>query len=74
MFWALFINSGTSIFLPICKLFTGDAVLFDGLIKYVDALVVSLPLSIIVMAVALAIVRAKERSVQSAPAPSAVSE
>ena len=55
MFWALFINSGTSIFLPIYKFFTGDAVIFDGLIKYVDALVVSLPLSIIVMAVALLI-------------------
>ena len=74
LFWALFINSGTSIFLPIYKFFTGDAVIFDGLIKYVDALVVSLPLSIIVMAVALAICRSKERSVQDAPAAAAVSE
>ena len=74
LFWALFINSGTSIFLPIYKFFTGDAVIFDGLIKYVDALVVSLPLSIVVMAVALAICRSKERSVQEAPAAAAVSE
>ncbi|MBO7409682.1 MAG: sodium:solute symporter family protein, partial [Candidatus Methanomethylophilaceae archaeon] len=74
LFWALFINSGTSIFLPIYKFFTGDAVIFDGLIKYVDALVVSLPLSIIVMAVALFIVRSKERSVQDAPVAAAVSE
>ncbi len=59
MFWALFINSGTSIFLPICKLFTGDKVLFDGLVQYVDALVISLPLSIIVMAVSLAYFRSK---------------
>ena len=59
MFWALFINSGTSIFLPVCKLLTGNKVLFDGLIQYVDALVISLPLSIIAMAVSLWIIRSK---------------
>ena len=64
MFWALFINSGTSIFLPVCKLLTGDKVLFDGLIQYVDALVISLPLSIVVMAVSLFVIRSKARSAQ----------
>jgi SSS family solute:Na+ symporter len=64
LFWALFINSGTSIFLPVCKLLTGDKVLFDGLIQYVDALVISLPLSIVVMAVSLFVIRSKARSAQ----------
>lgn len=59
MFWALFINSGTSKFLPICKLLSGNVVLFDGLVQYVDALVVSLPLSIIAMAVSLWIFRGR---------------
>lgn len=61
-FWALFINSGTSIFLPLCKMMTGNKVLFDGLIQYVDAVVVALPVSIIVMAVALMIFRSKGES------------
>ena len=75
MFWALFINSGTSIFLPICKMLTGDKVLFDGLIQYVDALVISLPLSIIVMAVSLLYFRSKEApAVAETKATDAVSE
>ena len=65
MFWALFINSGTSIFLPVCKLLTGNKVLFDGLIQYVDALVISLPLSIIVMAVSLLVFRSKSCAVKA---------
>ena len=57
LFWALFINKGTSIFLPVCKLLTGNQVLFDGTIMYVDALVVALPVSAIVMAISLFIMR-----------------
>ncbi|MBQ2762978.1 MAG: sodium:solute symporter family protein, partial [Candidatus Methanomethylophilaceae archaeon] len=53
LFWALFINKGTSIFLPICELLTGNAVLFTGSVMYVDALIVALPVSIIVMALVL---------------------
>ena len=67
-FWALFINKSTSIFLPICEKLTGDPVLFDGLIQYVDALVVSLPLSAIVMVGALFFFRWKEGTVEPAPA------
>ena len=44
-----------SVFLAICKTLTGKQVLFDGLIQYVDPLVVALPLSIITMAVCLLI-------------------
>lgn len=58
LFLALFINSGTSIFLPICKMITGNAVLFpDSVMAGVDPLVISLPLSIIVMAVSLFVFR-----------------
>lgn len=63
LFFALFINKGTSIFLPICKAITGDAVLFpDSALASVDALVFALPLSIISMAIALAVFRHKEGS------------
>lgn len=48
--WALFINTGMSIFVPICKWITGNTVLFpDSLISYVDPLIVALPLSAITM-------------------------
>ena len=60
MFWTLFINAGTSIFLPICKLITGQKVLFVGsTISYVDALVVALPISIITMIVCLYLFKPK---------------
>ncbi|MDR3075341.1 MAG: sodium:solute symporter family protein [Candidatus Methanoplasma sp.] len=50
LFWALFINAGTSVFLPVCKWITGNKVLFmDSNIMYVDALVISLPLSLLVL-------------------------
>ncbi|MDD2410846.1 MAG: sodium:solute symporter family protein [Candidatus Methanomethylophilaceae archaeon] len=50
MIWALFINSGTATFLPICRLITGNAVLFPGsAIAGVDAMIVALPISIIAM-------------------------
>lgn len=58
LFLALFINSGTSIFLPVCKMITGDAVLFpDSVLAGVDPLVISLPLSIIVMVASLFVFR-----------------
>ena len=57
LFWALFVNKGTSIFLPICKLLTGNQVLFDGTVMYVDAMIVALPVSAIVMAISLLIAR-----------------
>lgn len=53
LLWALFVNKGTSIFLPICKLITGNQVLFEGTIMYVDALVIALPMSAVVMAISL---------------------
>ena len=58
MFWALFINAGTSKFLPICQLLTGNSVLFDGLLMYVDPMMVALPLSLI----ALVVIRLVSRS------------
>jgi len=55
LFWALFINKGSSIFLPICKWITGNQVLFmDSNIMFVDALVVALPLSAVTLFLALA--------------------
>ena len=63
LFSALFLNTGMSIFLPICKLITGEAVLFpDSIISSVDPLIISLPLSIITMALALVYFRRKEIS------------
>ncbi len=54
MFSALFLNKGMSIFLPICKMITGEAVLFpDSTIAFIDPLIISLPLSIITMIVAV---------------------
>lgn len=50
MFYALFINSGTSIFLPICNVITGTPVLFPGSsLAFIDPLVVALPLSILAL-------------------------
>ena len=57
LFWALFINKSSSVFLPICKMLTGDAVLFSGPIQYCDALIVSLPLSIAAFLIVMAIDR-----------------
>lgn len=54
LFFALFINSGTSIFLPICELLTGQSVLFpDSILASTDALVIAFPASIIAMVIAL---------------------
>jgi len=57
LFWALFINSGSSIFLPICKWLTGKTVLFTGTIQFVDALAVALPLSLLTLIIAILVVR-----------------
>ena len=48
--WALFVNAGSSVFLPICQWLTGNKVLFMGSnLMYVDALLVALPLSAITL-------------------------
>ena len=61
LFFALFINSGTSIFLPICELLTGQSVLFpDSILASTDALVIALPASIIAMVIALVYFRHTE--------------
>lgn len=61
LFFALFINSGTSIFLPICGLLTGQSVLFpDSILASTDALVIALPASIIAMVIALVYFRHTE--------------
>ena len=71
LFWALFINTSTSVFLPVCKWITGDNVLFGGTIQYCDALVVALPLSIAVFAAVLIMDRAREKRVRSPEASAA---
>ncbi len=61
LFLALFINSGDSVFLPICKLITGQSVLFpDSVLASVDPLVFALPLSIIAMVVGLLVYRSPQ--------------
>ena len=58
LFWALFINKGSSIFLPVCKWLTGNAVLFpNSSLVNVDALIISLPLSALTLALAYAWMR-----------------
>ena len=60
MFMALFINSGTSVFLPVCEMLTGSNVLFpESLIANVDPIVVALPLSVAAMAIAMVCERAR---------------
>jgi len=60
MFSALFLNAGMCIFLPVCQMITGNAVLFPNTtIAFVDPLVISLPLSIISMAIVI-LVQKKE--------------
>lgn len=51
LLWALFININSSVFMPICKWITGSEVLFmNSNIMYVDALIVSLPIAAITLA------------------------
>ena len=69
MVLALFFNTGTSVFLPICKAITGQSVLFpDSVLASTDPLVISLPLSILTMALALLFLRS--RDLEEDPAPS----
>ena len=69
MVLALFFNTGTSVFLPICKAITGQSVLFpDCVLASTDPLVISLPLSILTMALALLFLRS--RDLEEEPAPS----
>ena len=52
MVWALFINSSMSVFMPVCKWITGNAVLFPNTwMAFCDPLVIALPLSIVVFVV-----------------------
>jgi SSS family solute:Na+ symporter len=61
LFWALFINTGMSVFMPICKWITGNEVLFpDSLLAYVDPLIVALPLSALTLVAVWLIRRNKE--------------
>ena len=62
LFFALFMNTSTCVFLPICELLTGQSVLFpDSILASTDALVIALPVSIVVLAVTLAYFRLRER-------------
>ena len=68
LFFALFINTGTSVFLPICEMITGQSVLFPGTwLANTDALVFALPLSIVAMAVALLYFRHREATSDGSP-------
>ena len=63
LFFALFMNTSTCVFLPICELLTGQSVLLpDSVLASTDALVIALPVSILAMAVSLIYFRVRERS------------
>jgi len=67
LFWALFINAGSSIFLPVCQWITGNKVLFmNSSIMYVDALIVALPIATIVLILVL-LLRRPISDTESAP-------
>ncbi len=67
LFWALFINKSSSVFLPICKILTGNEVLLSGPIQYCDALVVAMPISVIVFVAAMAVGRMKGKAPSAEP-------
>lgn len=63
MIWALFISKSMSSFLPICKILTGNKVLFpDSWISYIDPVLVALPISIIVMAAVIVFRKKREEA------------
>ena len=63
LFFALFMNTSTCVFLPICELLTGQSVLLpDSVLASTDALVIALSVSILAMAVSLIYFRIRERS------------
>lgn len=58
LFWALFMNANTAVFLPICELMTGNMVLFPGsILAMVDSIIIALPISIVAMAIVLLVDR-----------------
>ena len=65
LFCVMFVNKSLSIFIPICRILTGNSVLFTGNIIYVDPLIIALPLSIITMVVYLFI--EKQKSAEAVP-------
>ena len=68
MVWALFINSSMSVFMPVCKWITGNAVLFPNTwLAFCDPLVIALPLSIVVFVVMRLISKQSDKS-SEAPA------
>lgn len=69
LFFALFINTSTSVFLPVCEFITGQSVLFpDSILACTDALVIALPLSIVAMVVSLMYFRYVEARSEAVPA------
>ena len=69
LFWALFINSSMSVFMPICKWITGNAVLFPNTwLAFCDPMVIALPLSIAVFVIVRLINRSAGKDSQEAPA------
>jgi len=69
LFWALFINSSMSVFMPICKWMTGNAVLFPNTwLAFCDPMIVALPLSIIVFVVMRLVNKNTGRTNDSEPA------
>jgi len=68
MVWALFINSSMSVFMPVCKWITGEAVLFPNTwLAFCDPLVIALPLSIVVFVV-MRLISKQSNKTQEAPA------
>lgn len=66
LFMALFVNSGTCVFVPVCEWITGSPVLFpDSSIAFLDPIVVALPVSIIVMVLALLVDRKSGSNIQT---------
>ncbi|AGI47885.1 Na+/proline symporter [Thermoplasmatales archaeon BRNA1] len=59
LFWALFMNKSMCVFLPVCRWITGDSVLISGPLALLDPLIVSLPLSILVLVAMIVINRSR---------------
>ena len=69
LFWALFINSSMSVFMPVCKWITGNAVLFPNTwLAFCDPMVIALPLSIAVFVIVRLINKSAGKDSQEAPA------
>ena len=69
LFWALFINSSMSVFMPVCQWITGSQVLFPGTwLAFCDPMIVALPLSIIIFVVMRLVNKNTGRTNDSEPA------